>query len=250
MNPWEEICSRKELGRKRSGKKTNVLFLLVYSTRKKTAQQVCFIPECLQYACITCFIIIVRVISFSPLLGHTRYQGSQSVVSSSWGSRWIAHWKTIWAKVRSSAPHPQAAEAAIPRLRKQEQKRPAPVWRGLSRTHVSCAYRNFVQGGQLSNVLPVGPSVYFRTTEKFAMASGLIPATILHAVLGSAIPGGCLGDGSTESRSALQLFSIPPHFCFCLQMNSWASEGEGRGCLDPLDFEIISKKCYFFNFQG
>ena len=32
-------------------------------------------------------------------------------------------------------------------------------------------------------------------------------------------------------------------------MNSWASEKEGRGYLDPLDFEIISKKCYFFNFE-
>jgi len=71
---------------------------------------------------------------------------------------------------------------------------------------------------------------------KFVMASGLIPATILHAVLGSAIPGGCFGDEGTESRSALQLFNIPPHFCFCCQMNSWASEGERRGCLAPSGF--------------
>jgi len=85
----------------------------------KTAQRVCFIPECLQYASTTCF-IIVWVSSFSPLLGHTRYQGSQSVVSSSrtarpsktWGGRWIGHWKTTWSTVRSSAPHPQAAEVA------------------------------------------------------------------------------------------------------------------------------------------
>jgi len=32
-------------------------------------------------------------------------------------------------------------------------------------------------------------------------------------------------------------------------MNSWASEKEGRGYLAPLDFEIISKECYFFNFE-
>ena len=82
------------------------------------------------------------------------------------------------------------------------------------------------------------------------MTCGLIPATILHAVLGSAIPGGCFGDKSTESCSALQLFRIPPHFCFCHQMNSWPSEGEGRGCLSPLDFESISKKMLFFQFRG
>ena len=125
------------------------------------------------------------------------------------------------------------------------------MWRRLSRTHaVSCAYRTFIQGGQFPDVLPIGPSIYFRTVEKFAMTCGLIPATILHAVLGSAIPGGCFGDKSTESCSALQLFRIPPHFCFCHQMNSWPSEGEGRGCLSPLDFESISKKMLFFQFRG
>ena len=109
--------------------------------------------------------------------------------------------------------------------------------------------QEFCSGGQLSDVLPVGPSVYFRTIEKFAMASDLIPATILHVILGSAIPGGCFGDESTESL-VVQLFSIPLHFCFCRQMNSWASEGEGRRCLAPLDFEIISKKILFFQFRG
>jgi len=108
--------------------------------------------------------------------------------------------------------------------------------------------RNFFQRGQLSDVFPVGPFVYFQTIEKFAMASGLIPATILRAVLGSAIPGGCFGDKSTKSLSAFQLFSIPPHFCFCRQMNSWTSEGQGRWCLTPLDFEIIGKKTLFFQF--
>jgi len=98
--------------------------------------------------------------------------------------------------------------------------------------------QEFCSWGQLSDVLPVGPSVYFRTIEKFAMASDLIPATILHVILGSAIPGGCFGDESTESL-VVQLFSIPLHFCFCRQMNSWASEGEGRRCLAPLDFALL-----------
>ena len=30
----------------------------------------------------------------------------------------------------------------------------------------------------------------------------------------------------------------------------WASEGGGRGSLDPLDFVIISKKWLFFQFRG
>jgi len=31
-------------------------------------------------------------------------------------------------------------------------------------------------------------------------------------------------------------FQHPPHFCFCRQINSWASDGEGRGCLAPPGF--------------
>ena len=54
---------------------------------------------------------------------------------------------------------------------------------------------------------------------------GLILAELLHAVLGSAILGEYVGDESTESRSAaLQPFSIPPHFCYCRQMNWWVVE--------------------------
>jgi len=67
---------------------------------------------------------------------------SQSIVSSSravrpcnpWGGQWIWHWKTTWSTVWSSSPHSQAAEAAIPHLCKQEQKRLTPVRRRLSRT--------------------------------------------------------------------------------------------------------------------
>jgi len=139
------------------GKKTNVLFILVYSTHKKTAQRVCFITECLQYASTTCFIIIVWVSSFSPLLGHTRYQGSQSVVSSSrtarpsntWGGRWIGHWKTTWSSVRSSVPHPQAAEAAIPRagLKAREVQGNfhwrAPIAYFMTSSFVNLCFRRF-----------------------------------------------------------------------------------------------------------
>ena len=67
---------------------------------------------------------------------------SHSVVSSSrtvrpcspWRGRWIGHWTTTWSTVRSSAPHSQAAEKAIPHLYKKERKRPTPVRRRLSRT--------------------------------------------------------------------------------------------------------------------
>ena len=57
---------------------------------------------------------------------------SHSVVSSSrtvrpWEGRWIGHWRTTWSTVCLSAPHSQTAEEAIPRLYKQERKRPTPV---------------------------------------------------------------------------------------------------------------------------
>jgi len=74
------------------------------------------------------------------------------------------------------------------------------------------------------SVPPVVISVYFWTMEQFAMASGLTPAAILQAVLGRAILAGCFGDESAESRSALQLFCIPPHFCFCRQINLWVEQ--------------------------
>ena len=67
----------------------------------------------------------------------------------------------------------------------------------------------------------------------FAKAFGLIPATILHAVLGSAIPGACFGDESTESRSALQLFSISPHFYFFRQISHGRRKDRAEGALPP-----------------
>ena len=68
---------------------------------------------------------------------------SQSIVSSSrtvrpcnpMGGRWSGHWKKIWSTVWSSAPHPQAAEAGIPQMCKQEWKSPTPVRRLFSRTY-------------------------------------------------------------------------------------------------------------------
>jgi len=67
---------------------------------------------------------------------------SHSIVSSSrtvrpcspQGGRWIRHWRRTWSTVCSSAPHSQAAEEAIPRLYKQEQKRTTLVRRRLSWT--------------------------------------------------------------------------------------------------------------------
>jgi len=56
FNPWEENLFQ---GGKAVGKKLKFLFLLVYSTRKKTAQQGWFRWECLQYGSTSCFIIIV-----------------------------------------------------------------------------------------------------------------------------------------------------------------------------------------------
>jgi len=72
---------------------------------------------------------------------------SDSVVSSSrtvrpcspWGGRWVGHWRATWSTVCSSAPHSQAAEEAIPHLYKQEQKRPTPVRKRLSRTQALLA---------------------------------------------------------------------------------------------------------------
>jgi len=145
-------------------------------------------------------------------------------------------------------PHPQAAEVAIPHLCKQEQKNLAPVWRRLNRSHaVSCAYKNFVQGGQLSDVLPVGPSVYFQRIEKFAMGLGLRP----HSGYDTARCSwrGRFRDERTESRSVLQLFNIPPHFCFCRQMNSWASEGQGMPC-PPWILKLSVKNVIFWISRG
>jgi len=73
---------------------------------------------------------------------------------------------------------------------------------------------------------------------------GYILAALLHAVLGSAIPGGWVEDESTEFRSEYQPFCIPPHFCYCRQMSSWVVEHQAQnGCLDlrcrafPLDID-------------
>ena len=46
----------------------------------------------------------------------------------------------------------------------------------------------------------------------------------MHAMLGSTIPGGWVGDERTESRNAHQPYCIPLHFCYCCQMNWWLVE--------------------------
>jgi len=70
------------------------------------------------------------------LSNHSIVSSSRTVrPCSPWGGRWVGHWRTTWSTVCSSAPHSQAAEEAIPHLYRQEWKRPAPVWRWLSRTH-------------------------------------------------------------------------------------------------------------------
>ena len=48
--------------------------------------------------------------------------------------RWSWQWSTTWSTVRSSAPHSEASERAIPHLYKQERKRPRPVRGWLSRS--------------------------------------------------------------------------------------------------------------------
>ena len=87
---------------------------------------------------------------------------SQSIVSSSkttrlcnpWGGWWIGHWKTTWLTVWSSAPHSQAAEAAmhhlcqgefldIPDLCKQERKSLTPVRRRDESTESRSALQPF-----------------------------------------------------------------------------------------------------------
>jgi len=50
-------------------------------------------------------------------------------------------------------------------------------------------------------------------------------------------------------------FTVSPLLSACLVMHqttmkTWASEGGGRGAWPPLDFEIISKRGCFFNFEG
>jgi len=87
---------------------------------------------------------IVWVSSWSPLLDQRgQVLKSHSVVSSSktvkpWaplGGRWIGQWRKTWSAVCSSAAHSHAAEGVMPHLCKQEQKRPTPVRRRLSRTY-------------------------------------------------------------------------------------------------------------------
>ena len=74
-------------------------------------------------------------ISWQVLSSHSVVSSSRTVrPCSPWGGRWIGHWTTTWSTVCSSAPHPQAAEEAIPHLYKQERKRPTPVRKRLSRT--------------------------------------------------------------------------------------------------------------------
>ena len=69
---------------------------------------------------------------------------------------------------------------------------------------------------------------------------GLILAALLHAVLGSAISRGWVEDESAESRSEPQPFCIPPHFCYCCQMNTWVVEHRVQNeCLD-LRFRTFS----------
>ena len=77
-----------------------------------------------------------RQISGQVLSSHSVVSSSRTVrPCSPWGGRWVGHWRTTWSTVCFSAPHSQAAEEAIPHLYKQEQKRPTPVRRRLSRTH-------------------------------------------------------------------------------------------------------------------
>ena len=62
----------------------------------------------------------------------------------------------------------------------------------------------------------------------------------------------------SHSNSFLYLFCILSnsskiHFNYLhviRKIDAWASEGEGRGGLPPLDFESISKKRLFFQFRG
>ena len=70
------------------------------------------------------------------LSSHSIVSSSRTVrPCSSWGGRWIGHWRTTWLLVRSSAPHSQAAEEATPQMCKKERKRPTPVRTWLSQTH-------------------------------------------------------------------------------------------------------------------
>jgi len=112
----------------------------------KTTQPGWFRLECLQHASTSCFIIIVWVSSFSPLLSplHLRtgldqpincliIQNRQAVLHVEVDGMDIGRQR--WSMVWSSVPHSQAAKEAIPHLCKQEQKRQTPVRRRLSRTH-------------------------------------------------------------------------------------------------------------------
>ena len=49
--------------------------------------------------------------------------------------RWIGQWRTKLPTACSSVPHSQAAEGAIPYLRKQERRRPIPERRRLREAH-------------------------------------------------------------------------------------------------------------------
>ena len=53
--PGRKFVPGRNWGGKAAKINPSFLFILVYSTHKKTAQRGCFIPECLQYASTTCF---------------------------------------------------------------------------------------------------------------------------------------------------------------------------------------------------
>ena len=74
-------------------------------------------------------------ISGQVLSIHSIVSSPRTVRSSGpWGGRWIGHWRPTWSTVCFSEPHSQVAEEVIPHLYKQEQKRPTPVRRRLSRS--------------------------------------------------------------------------------------------------------------------
>jgi len=129
INPWEEICSRDELGRKSCGWKA---FIVSLFNIKKTAQRVWFRWECLQYYSTSCFIIVLWASSFSPLLGRTR----------SWGRCWAANRLSHHPELSGRAIHEEVDGLDIGRQQGQwfgllchthePQKQPYPI----------CANRN------------------------------------------------------------------------------------------------------------
>jgi len=191
---------------------------------------------------------------------------------NSWGSPWIGHWKTTWSMFWSSAPQPQAAEGPYPTCTRRSRNvwhRCGGGWVGSTLFCVSA--KNFLQVVSITwcqsdysfrlfknNWKLVWSIICFKFALEETMFQvcfggghglfGLILAAILHAVLGSAIPGGCYGDKSTESRSAPQPFYISPHFCYCRQMNWWVVEQQAwNGCFHlrhrafPLDGQVSAE---------